>query len=869
MRSDLNRWLVVAIVIILVGGTAVSLWTARQEDQHMRDQLLTQARLGAEGIDTAQVAALAGSETDLTSQNYRALKTQMVGIRNVNQEIRFAYLIGKRADGTYFFFVDSEPPESEDYSPPGQEYPEVTALIKKVYTTGTPLTAGPDSDRWGTWVSSVVPVIEPKTGNTIAVFGMDVDARNWNSRIIIACLPPLSGTLLILVLVLGFFFIQQRNDRDRFRLEASEKAIRESEERYRLLFTRSPIGIVNLDKNGVVVTVNEKFASIMGVSPEQLTGLDTLQRIQNPALVAAIQASLNGKPGFFEGEYTSVSGGKKSILRMVCQPIGAGEGSFSGVIGIFEDITERHQAEERERNQTLLFLHTQQALVQMAKLSSEKIGPFLQQLTKIDADAIGVDRVSVWLFSDDLSELVCTECYDRSANSHTAGMRLKRSEYPRYFTALDENRILAAEDAREDNRTKEFTDSYLTPLNIMSMLDVPIRRGGQMVGIVCHEHSGQKKRWDPLEQDFAASVTDQVASCLERAERKVIEEELSESERRYRCVVEDQTELISRFRPDGTFVFVNDAYCRFFSVGRDQILRKKFSPDIPYKDQILIRKHLTALTKDAPVAEITHQVNLPDGQKRWLRIINRAIFDNQGEVAEYQSVGRDVSWQIQVEETLSRANQKLGLLSSITRHDVLNQLIILKGFLQLSSQSVNNPEKLQGFIQKAAKATAVIEAQINFTRVYQDMGSIAPSWQKVAESIVQAKGGLPMANIRTDLHHPDIEVFADPLLEKVFYNLFDNAIRYGGDQMKTICVSSKETPDGLVIICEDDGAGITAADKVHLFTQGFGKNTGFGLFLSQEILAISGITIRETSTPGHGARFEITVPKGSFRFGTS
>ena len=110
------------------------------------------------------------------------------------------------------------------------------------------------------------------------------------------------------------------------------------------------------------------------------------------------------------------------------------------------------------------------------------------------------------------------------------------------------------------------------------------------------------------------------------------------------------------------------------------------------------------------------------------------------------------------------------------------------------------------------------------------------------------------------------EVYADPLFEKVFYNLIDNALRYGGDQMKTIRVSSRESDTSLAIVCEDDGVGITAEDKKRLFTKGFGKNTGLGLFLSREILAITGITITENGTPGQGARFEITVPKGAYRF---
>ncbi len=112
---------------------------------------------------------------------------------------------------------------------------------------------------------------------------------------------------------------------------------------------------------------------------------------------------------------------------------------------------------------------------------------------------------------------------------------------------------------------------------------------------------------------------------------------------------------------------------------------------------------------------------------------------------------------------------------------------------------------------------------------------------------------------------PGLEVFADPLLEKVFYNLIDNALRYGGEQMTAIRVSHRGEGGNLVLAVEDNGAGISAEDKPKLFTKGFGKNTGHGLFLSREILAITGITITENGEPGKGARFEITVPEGAFR----
>ena len=110
-----------------------------------------------------------------------------------------------------------------------------------------------------------------------------------------------------------------------------------------------------------------------------------------------------------------------------------------------------------------------------------------------------------------------------------------------------------------------------------------------------------------------------------------------------------------------------------------------------------------------------------------------------------------------------------------------------------------------------------------------------------------------------------VEMYADPLLQKVFYNLIDNALRYGGGKMTYIRISSHPDQENQIIVVEDDGEGISKEDKTKLFSKGFGKHTGLGLFLSREILSITGLSITENGEFGKGARFEITVPKGMFR----
>ncbi|NLD57456.1 MAG: HAMP domain-containing histidine kinase [Methanomicrobiales archaeon] len=223
---------------------------------------------------------------------------------------------------------------------------------------------------------------------------------------------------------------------------------------------------------------------------------------------------------------------------------------------------------------------------------------------------------------------------------------------------------------------------------------------------------------------------------------------------------------------------------------------------------------------------------------------------------------------LRLHKELTQANEKLGLLSSITRHDISNQLVALAGFLELSKQCGDREGHGQELIEKEMKIVNTITHQIQFTGDYERMGVPEPEWQNVGATVRKAAAALPVRNIGIRVERQDLEVLADPLFFKVFYNLLDNSLRYGGAGMKNIKLTSRETPDGLLLVYEDDGTGIADADRKRLFDRGFGKHTGLGLFLSREVLAITGITIAERGEPGNGACFEMLVPNGAYRFST-
>jgi signal transduction histidine kinase len=218
-----------------------------------------------------------------------------------------------------------------------------------------------------------------------------------------------------------------------------------------------------------------------------------------------------------------------------------------------------------------------------------------------------------------------------------------------------------------------------------------------------------------------------------------------------------------------------------------------------------------------------------------------------------------------METALREANKKLNLLSSITRHDIRNQLLSLTAYLELSKETLGDAVRTSEYILKEERAANAIERQIIFTKEYQDLGVSAPIWQNLSACLKSATAVLPLRDIRIFSEIENLEIYADPLFEKVFYNLIDNALRYGGPAMTSMRFGHQVSGQNLVITVEDDGNGISAEEKKRLFERGFGHNTGLGLFLSREILSITGIAITETGEMGKGARFEIFVPGGAWR----
>jgi PAS domain S-box-containing protein len=239
-------------------------------------------------------------------------------------------------------------------------------------------------------------------------------------------------------------------------------------------------------------------------------------------------------------------------------------------------------------------------------------------------------------------------------------------------------------------------------------------------------------------------------------------------------------------------------------------------------------------------------------------------FDSRGNASGLIGYFRNVSDVVKAQEAGRLINRKLNLLSSITRHDIINQLILLEGNLALVEDDLKNTPSWAN-LKKAEAAAERISAMIRFTKDYEDIGVISPIWQNAHALVTSCAQNTNLGEIELINDIPkNLELFADPLIAKVFRNLIENAVRHGGD-LTTITFSIENVNGNVVVVCADDGVGLSEETKKHIFSRGYGRDHGLGLYLSREILAITGIEIMERDHTGRGAQFILVAPPDAWR----
>ncbi|UCE81207.1 MAG: PAS domain S-box protein [Methanobacteriota archaeon] len=363
-----------------------------------------------------------------------------------------------------------------------------------------------------------------------------------------------------------------------------------------------------------------------------------------------------------------------------------------------------------------------------------------------------------------------------------------------------------------------------------------------------------------IRRDSEGNILDYQGIVLDITDRKKYQEEVE----RLALIVDSSLDAIIGKSLNGTILSWNPAAEELYGYSAEEAIGKPISMIVPperYEEYFNAFKQVKR-GKRVPWFETIRVRN--DGTRVDVSLTISPVKDGAGRIIGASAIARDVTERRRTEEALRQANEKLGLLGSLTRHDVVNQIGILMGYLDLLEDDSDDDAR-SAHISAAKQACYAITEQLQFAGNYQRAGTKSPEWARVKLELAGAVSTLDMGGIELTDSLEDLEILVDPMFEKVFLNLLVNSRKHGR-KVTTIAVTYFSRGEDLIVTYSDDGIGIPVSDKEKIFEPGYGEESGLGLFLIREILAMTGITISEVGSPREGAKFEMAVPRGKFRF---
>jgi PAS domain S-box-containing protein len=606
----------------------------------------------------------------------------------------------------------------------------------------------------------------------------------------------------------------------------AEAALRESEERLAEIINFLPDATFAIDRTGRVIAWNREIEELTGVTAREMIGKDHFEYAipmygeRRPVLIDLI---LESPEEAMKYPYTKVQseGGVLTAETISAKPRGRNlifwarasllfnnRGETIGAIESVRDITEMRRAEAALRE-------SEERYRNLAEASQDLI-----YIIDRDDNIVYLNTRALELLGRRTEEVVG---------------RPRALLFPP-----------AADERMKRNLTTVFSDAR--PVRVENRIPLGDRDTWQDTTLI------------PL-KDAEGMVTWVMGISRDITERKRIEDALRESEEKYRNLVERAHDGIIVIQ-EGVVKFCNRRTAEMWGGDSREIVGRPYQDFVDPAEFPRLRKNyeLRMAGKEVPGRYDTRLMKR-DGTSFPVDLNGGGII-YEGRLADL-IVFRDNTERKMAEEALRNVNRKLNLLSSVTRHDMLNQLMAIVGYHELA-RSCDNLAEVKQLVDLAGRAAVTMRHQIEFTRQYQDVGVHSPEWQDLKDVIARASSGTGTRNVKVLLEIDPVRIFADPLLERVFSNLIENAFSHG-EKVTTIRFSTQITGSGLTILCGDDGIGIPAHEKEKIFSPGYGRKTGYGLFLVREILGITGATIQEIGQEGKGALFEIAVPKDAYQ----
>lgn len=608
-----------------------------------------------------------------------------------------------------------------------------------------------------------------------------------------------------------------------------KEALEESESKFRAIVETTPDAIWEIDLSGTFVYISPRCKEIIGYTQDEMTGSSSFEYLNDEGSLI-LKTLLNNvhtrKPGIGTFDIPAIHKDKSiRILNFRTYPLVNADNNLIGFRGICSDVTERtafvnalHESEIRLRS--------------FFEATSE--GIFI-----IDEDGIIIE----W---NAMSEKIFGIEKEKALGAYLWDLQ--------FLVMRPEIQQTTSVDAVRQNilsSLKTGMPVYQEPVTIEA-----VRPDGR--GIIT------RQTIFPIQTDKGyrfGSVLEDITEEMHMAEA------LRESEERFRLLADNVHDVIWTTDDQMKMTYISPSISDLLGYSPDEALQLSFKNLIsPESYQRIIDYHYVWMEQlmdrkkvfDSSIIEL--EFIRKDKTRVWTEIMVRAVYSDDDIFCGLVAAARDITQRKHTERALKIANHQLSLLTSVTRHDILNKVSVIFAYLALCELEYVSPT-VADYLRVIKMATEDIQSQIVFTRVYQDLGSQEPQWF-VLDTLMPRS--VPPVTIQYVTDLKQFSLYGDPMLEKVFFNLLDNSIRHG-ESVSEIRVSATDAESDLIIIWEDNGIGIPFEEKETIFERGFGENTGFGLFLVREILNLTGITIQETGVPGRGARFEIRVPKEVYR----
>ncbi|MHB8164622.1 MAG: PAS domain S-box protein [Methanoregula sp.] len=603
--------------------------------------------------------------------------------------------------------------------------------------------------------------------------------------------------------------------------------LQESEQKFRGVAERSSDIIFLTDSEGKATYVSPSFGKILGMNPAEITGKQPedflhpddlgLFHTAFADLAKGIPVNITARTRRKDGEYVSIEYLGAPVIT---------NGSVTGLQIVGRDITQRrlvedaHRETSRQLAEIIDVLPDPTFVVDKAGnvIAWNRAMERMSGIPKTEVLGLGGHAYKAWI-----SGLSGPILIDYVLRRDTEGIK---AVYPQ--VRFEANTVRSERDITRTDGTRLSLWISATPL-----------------------------------MDLNGEVIGAIESLRDVTHQKKIQRALQESNKYLDTVINTLADPLFIKDRRYHYVTLNNSFCQYTGRTREE-LQGKSDYDFFRKEEADIFRKIDEevfLTRQGNENEV--RFTDPSGIIHTVST-KKALYINSAGEEFIVGIIRDITERKKTEQALQQALKKLNMLSSITRHDILNQLMGLRTYLELIQLREQDP--MQGeYLRKGMVSVEAIQEQIEFTRYYEDIGVQVPQWHNAAAIFRSAASQLPLGDIVTDVQVSDLEVYADPLIAKVFYNLIENSLRHG-ERVTTLVLNAEETPEEVIVTYRDNGIGISVEDKKKLFSKGFGKHTGLGLFLSQEILSITGISITETGEPGAGVRFEIHIPKGAYRF---